>query len=61
MVDEFGFTVYKKEIHKSAATLSEVISMEAFANGVYFLIVELSPNYYVSQQKKQTFRIIKIH
>ena len=60
LCDEFGFPLYKKDMIVSNSLVSEIINMNNYANGNYFLIVELTPNY-VKSKKQQTFKIIKVH
>lgn len=59
MYDEIGFPLYKKEMAASHLLTSEIINMQHYANGNYFLVVELIPNYRRSK-KQQTFKIVKV-
>lgn len=60
IVDGFGCIVYKKEMRKSQAYLSDHVNIEGLANGTYFVVVELLSDYFVPKKMK-SFKIIKIH
>jgi hypothetical protein len=60
MCDELGFIIYKKELFVSGAPVTEIINMEGFASGNYFLVMEMLPGH-GNTKRQQSFKIIKIH